>query len=237
MQTNFLFGADSDQGTEPAELTKDFIRRVSHAWPTINIPTPFGGCPLYDELHADSRILGSMPFAFYYNPYLAITLKNYDPIEYYDHLIDIHAASTSSRMLVRRLAHTPHPKLRFVHVVRTYLTRRDLARFRQFRQRLASDRQFMIFHEGGRVALPEFYHQLFEKKLGPYAELISRAERTPVLEEPVGLPAEATKLQVALTARKHRPRGALVHRARAPDPAAARLRRRASAPHAPERQG
>lgn len=197
LQTNFLFGADSDRGREPADLTKEFMRRVPHAWPAINIPTPFGGSPLYDKLHADGRILRSMPFAFYYNPYLAITLKNYNPIEYYDHLIDIHAVSVSRSMLIRRLVNTSHPKLRFAHAVRTYLTRRDLARFRQFRQRLASDRQFRIFHQGGRVALPEFYRRLFEWKLGPYAELISRRESTPILEEPVGPPAQSTRFQVA----------------------------------------
>jgi hypothetical protein len=40
----------------------------------------------------------------------------------------------------------------------------------------------LSFHEGRSAALPEFHQQRFEARMGAYAELIPRAERTPVLD-------------------------------------------------------
>ena len=185
LQANFLFGADVDRGREPVELTKEFIQQLPAVWPTINIPTPFGGTPLQEAYLAEGRILEQMPFAFYYNPYLAITLKHYDPVDYYDNLIDMHAVLTSGRMLARRLAtDTPTP-VRFVHALRTLGTRSELAAFRGIRRMLLRNRQFRAFHEHRIGNLPDYYHQLFERRLGRFAELISRADRVPVLGDGV----------------------------------------------------
>jgi hypothetical protein len=185
LQANFLFGSDTDRGEEPVGLTKEFIRRLPLAFPAVNIPTPFGSTPLYDKYMAEGRILKSLPFAFYYNPYLAITLKNYGPLEYYDHLIDIYSVASSNAMLTRRLLTGTHFPVRFVHALRTFGLREDLAELRRLRTLLASDAQFRAFHEGRSYTLPEFYHWRFEQRLGVYAELVSRGERIPVLGEPV----------------------------------------------------
>ena len=80
LQANFIFGLDTDRGDEPVELTKEFMDRTPFVWPTINIPVPFGGTPLHDNLLAAGRVLTAMPFAFYYTPYLVTTLKHYDPV-------------------------------------------------------------------------------------------------------------------------------------------------------------
>jgi hypothetical protein len=154
LQANFLFGADSDQGSSPVTLTKEFIRRLPLVWPTINIPTPFGGTPLHEAYVADGRILTGLPFAFYYNPYLAITLKHYDPIRYYDHLIDMHEVIASTTMLRRRLLFRSRPLVRFIHALRTLAARSELAEFRRLRQRLVTDRAFLAFHEGASDELP-----------------------------------------------------------------------------------
>jgi hypothetical protein len=163
-------------------LTKAFIWRLPSVWPTINIPTPFGGTPLYEQYRGKGRILESLPFAFYYNPYLAITLKHYHPLSYYDHLIDIHELITANRMLARRLLTDARPAVRFVHTLRTIATRRELAAFRRIRRMLGADAQALAFHLGRSDVLPEVYHALYERRLGPYAELISRRDRHPVLE-------------------------------------------------------
>ena len=102
LQANFMFGTDVDEGEEPVELTKEFIRRTPFVWPTINIPVPFGGTPLYETHLAEDRILKSMPFSFYYLPFRVTTLKNYDPIEYYEKLVEIHVEATTHRMLLDR---------------------------------------------------------------------------------------------------------------------------------------
>ncbi len=185
LQANFIFGTDVDRGDDPVELTKEFIRRLPFVWPTVNIPTPFGGTPLYEKCLAEDRILKSMPFTFYYNPYLVITLTNYHPIEYYDHLIDICTLTASNSMLLRRLLAETRPGIRFVHTLRALSVRGNLAEYRRIRNMLATDAQFRAFHEGRSDTLPEFYHWQFEQRLGAYAELVSRAERMPVLDEPV----------------------------------------------------
>lgn len=189
IQVNFLFGNDTDQGEEPVTLTKEFITRLPEVWPTINIPSPFGGTPLYEQWRRAGRILEAMPFAFYYNPYLAITVKHYEPLRYYDHLIDIHVALGSTRMLARRLTTGAAPTVRFIHSLRTFAARRELAAFRRIRAMLESDDRFLAFHEGRSDTLPEFYHRLFEKRLGRYAELVPRAARRPLLEEPPAVAA------------------------------------------------
>ncbi|MCI0431133.1 MAG: hypothetical protein L0210_11405 [Rhodospirillales bacterium] len=179
MQANFLFGADVDRGLEPVELTKEFIRRLPLVWPTINIPTPFGATPLYARYVAEGRILRPLPFAFYYNPYLAITLKHYDPVAYYDHLIDMHDVMASRRMLTKRLLARSRPAVRFIHGLRTFAARRELAAFRHVRTQLVTDPAFKAFHEGRSKKLPAYYHWMVHARLGHYADLLSPADLTP----------------------------------------------------------
>lgn len=180
LQANLLFGTDIDSGTEPVELTKEFMRLLPFVWPGINIPTPYGGTPLYDQYLLEGRILEEMPISLYFAPYLVTTLKHYDPLEYYDHLIDIYEVMTSGRMLYERIRpRAPFP-VRAGHFLRTFAMRQELAEQRRVRAMLATDPQFRAFHEGRPVALPEFYHRLYERRLGRYAELISRQERIPM---------------------------------------------------------
>ena len=57
--------------------------------------------------------------------------------------------------------------------------------FRRLRDLLRTDRELRRFHEGRSTTLPELYHREYERMLGPYASLMSRADRTPEL---AGLP-------------------------------------------------
>jgi hypothetical protein len=197
LQANFLFGLDGDCGAEPVELTKEFIRRSARVWPTINIPTPLGGTPLFDQMHRDGRVLKAMPLALYFTMHYPVTtLKHYHPIEFYGHLIDIYDTIGSGRMLARRMGARTAYYLRFLNSVRALSSRADARVFRAVRRRLAADPQLLAFHEGRSAALPEFHHQRFEARMGVYAELIPRAERAPVLD-PI-LPALVGRSSVTL---------------------------------------
>lgn len=184
LQANFMFGTDVDRGDEPVELTKEFMRRLPFVWPTINIPTPFGGTPLYDRCLAQGRILRSMPFSFYYTPYLVTTLENYHPIDYYEKLTDMYGFMTSGAMIARRLVAEAPPTLRMLHVLRSLAMKKFLAAFRRIKGLLKTDLEFRAFHEGRSSALPEYYRRVYERKLGKYASLLSPAERTPELGVP-----------------------------------------------------
>jgi radical SAM superfamily enzyme YgiQ (UPF0313 family) len=181
LQANFIFGLDTDQGDEPIELTKRFMDRAPFAFPTINIPVPFGGTPLHDQLAANNRILTTMPFSFYYAPYLVTTLKHYDPITYYQKLTDLYTHAASPHMLQRRLQTTTHRTIRHVHRARTASFRNDITSFNNIIHMLRTDPQFRAFHEGTTTTLPAYYHHTNNRMLGRYAELLTPTERTPDL--------------------------------------------------------
>ncbi len=181
LQANFLFGSDDDAGTGPADATIEFIRRTPFVWPNVNIPTPYGGTPLFDRYRAEGRILPAMPLACYCAPYLATTLKHYEPEEYYGQLLRIHEASVTWRVLARRLATRAPAGIRLLHLLLTLSHRGQIAETRRVLHLLRTDRAFRSFHEGRAVPLPAFYHRRYEQRLGKYAELISREERIPLL--------------------------------------------------------
>ncbi len=189
LQANFIIGLDTDKGDEPVELTKEFMTRTPFVWPTLNIPVPFGGTPLYSRLKAEERILTSMPFSFYYAPYLVMTLKNYDPVTYYEKLIELLEHCCSSKMLKQRMASTTRRRVKIIHWTRTASTRAWIKAYRTILQMLRSDREFRAFHEGRSPVLPAFYHQMYERMLGAYAELISRRDLVPDLSH--GVPRES----------------------------------------------
>ena len=184
LQANFLFGTDHDSGREPADLTIDFIRQLPFIWPNVNTPTPYGGTPLFDQYVAEGRVLRRLPLAFYCAPYLATTLKNYDPPAYYRQLIRIHEAATDGRALLRRVAARNLLGIRLAHLSQTLSYRTQLGEMRRVARMLEEDPQFRAFHDNRPAPLPEFYHRRFEQRLGRYAELIGRDERQPVMDAP-----------------------------------------------------
>lgn len=148
LQANFIFGLDSDRGNEPVELTKQFMLRTPFVWPTLNIPVPFGGTPLHAEYLRNRRILDAMPFGFYYAPYLVTTLKHYDPVTFYEKLIDLLRFSSSPEMLQRRWRNAPNRLVGRVNWARTMRTRAEIGIYRKLRDQLRTDQAFREFHEG-----------------------------------------------------------------------------------------
>ncbi len=189
-QGNFVLGTDADSGRDPAELTREFIRRNPHVWPGINIPTPFGGTPLFDDLLDSDRVLRELPFLFYYNPYLVFVPKHYGVIEYYDLLIEVFAEMNTAGSWRRRLGNGTHWLVKAIHSVQAAGAWSEIKEFKRIRQMLASDANFLAFHERRSDRLPDFYHQRFEQRLGRYAELLEPDERRPHFETDASLKIE-----------------------------------------------
>jgi len=124
-----------------------------------------------------------MPFCFYYAPYLVTTLKNYEPVTYYEKLLELFSFSSSNTMLKRRLKSASNRKIKLIHWGRTISTKAANNSYQRILEMLRSDPQFRAFHEGQSEVLPEFYHKEYERMLGPYAELLSQADRAPNLEQ------------------------------------------------------
>ncbi len=179
---NFIFGLDGDIGDEPVDMTKEFIRQTPHSWPAVNIPSPFGGTPLHDRIGDEGRILKEMPFAFYSTPYLAITLKNYDPETYYSKMAEISDLTSSDEMMEKRLKFSPGFKFKAIYKLRRTGEKYFTNFYKGMVERLRTDKKFRAFHEQENEQLPEYYHQEFDRRLGAYATLIPREERTPNTE-------------------------------------------------------
>jgi radical SAM superfamily enzyme YgiQ (UPF0313 family) len=181
IQANFMFGLDVDKGDEPVELTKEFAARVPFVMPNFNIPVPFGNTPLYERYISEGRILTAMPFTFYYMPYLVYMVKNYSTTAFYEKLIDMVSYISSGSMLLKKLKKEPAPFSSGYNIVKTLSNRQIIGRLRDILNLLNSDKQFRAFHEHETDVLPEFYHRLYERSLGPYASLLSHEERKPIL--------------------------------------------------------
>lgn len=186
LQANFIFGTDGDKGEEPVNMTCEFIRRTPFVWPTLNIPVPFGGTPLYDRLLAEGRILEEIPFAFYYMPYLTIRPLHYDPLSYYDLLIRLYRTVGSARLLLRRVASARTRGLGGLHTLRTLGVRNELGRLKAIRARIARDSELRAFLEGRSRQLPAFYRERLKQRLGRYSELLTEDDLRPRLERPGG---------------------------------------------------
>lgn len=177
---NFIFGLDHDAGEEPFELTKEFILHLPFVWTSLNTPVPFGGTPLYDARLQDGRLLQKMPFIFYTLPYLAIILKNYDPISYYQKLVEIYDLVSSREMIQRRRKASQHWTVNIAHYVRSFTARQRLAGFEAILYHLKADQDFLDFHTGKHDRLPSFYKDIYREKLGEYYELVPLEECQPL---------------------------------------------------------
>lgn len=186
LQANFIFGTDGDIGSEPAELTCEFVRRLPFVWPTINIPVPFAGTPLYDRYLADGRVLETMPFAFYYAPFVVVRPLHYSTVELYDNLIKIFEAVSSPRLLARRLRTSSSPGFAAMNFLRTMAVISETKSLRKLRDAVANDPEMSAFHDGVSTVLPGYYRRQLKKKLGPYTELFDEDDLTPRLEPASG---------------------------------------------------
>jgi hypothetical protein len=183
LHTNFIFGLDVDKGEEPITLTKEFMKRTPYVWPVLNIPVPFGGTPMHDDYAAAGRILPALPFCFYCAPYLTIIIKNYDPITYYEKLIELTAFPVTKDLQKRRIKSSSNWRVEMLNRIWAISSHTQIKLYQNILKQLQSDTQMRDFHEGKSKKLPDFYHQEYKRILGPYATTLSLQERTPDLTQ------------------------------------------------------
>jgi hypothetical protein len=167
-QANFVFGTDADSGSEPVDLTREFIRRVPYAWPAVAIPTPFGDTELFRVRRSQNRILGTMPFALYYKPYLNFIPLHYSSIEYYEHFVALLQAIVSTRRFFAAVATSMPWRAKAIHAVQRFGVQTDLRRAQGILARLRRDGHLRRYHEGGQPELPQYYHEILRQRLGRY---------------------------------------------------------------------
>src|SRR5205823_9859757 len=99
VQTNFVVGLDCDEGPEPFELTKEFLRRTPGAFPGFSLLSAFGrAAPINLDLQRDGRVL---PFPFHFldnNRAMNVRPRNYSWPAFYDQVIDLTRRSEERRV-------------------------------------------------------------------------------------------------------------------------------------------
>ncbi len=175
LQTNFVLGLDCDEGPEPFELTKKFIDASPAAFPGYSLLTSFGqAAPLNLEYQEEGRVLG-FPFHFLNNNHaMNLKPKNYEWVEFYDHVIDLTKYSFSKRAIWRRLKANSGRIPRIMNVVRAVSSegKGRIQYYTTVRDRLESDSKFRDYFEGESTVLPTFYVDRVRKDLGPLWEFL-----------------------------------------------------------------
>jgi hypothetical protein len=169
LQTNFVFGLDSDSGDEPFELTKKFIDLSPASFPGYSLLTAFGeAAPLNKQYQEESRVL---PFPFHFlNNHLAMNVKprNYDWVDFYDHVIDITEYSFSRKAVYRRVVANRGVTPKLLNLVRAISWEGSgrIKFFKKIRTLLKTDISFADYFEGNSTELPQFYTDIIKKDLG-----------------------------------------------------------------------
>lgn len=188
IQVNFVLGLDTDIADEPFELTKEFLLRTPFAFPNVHIPMAFGGTPLYTTFLKEGRILKTMPFTFYSQPYLTLILKNYDPPSYFQKMVDLYSVLTSDKLLRMRLTANIHWIVKALNYHRTFVVGGILTALQETLKRLQTDSHYLAFHSGETQVLPEVYITAYKRQLGRYAELMPIEESQPLLTDEAVIP-------------------------------------------------
>ena len=169
LQVNFVFGLDSDFGSDPFELTKKFLDLSPGSFPGYSLLSAFGqAAPLNLEYMEEDRVL---PFPFHFlNNHLAMNVKpkNYDWIRYYDHLIDITEYTFSWKAIFKRIAANSGNVPKWLNFVRA-ISHEGSGRikfYKQIRDNLKNDPSFRDYFEGNSTQLPQFYLDIIKKDLG-----------------------------------------------------------------------
>ncbi len=169
VQTNFVLGLDSDEGSDPFALTKNFIDLAPAAFPAYSLLSAFGqAAPLNLGYQQEGRVL---PFPFHFlnnNHAMNVKPKNYAWPEFYDHVIDVSAYSFSRRAIANRFRASTARLPRWLNVVRAISSEGfgRLKFYREVRRRLDEDQPFRDYFEGKTTELPQFYIDIIKRDLG-----------------------------------------------------------------------
>jgi len=170
VQTNHIFGLDSDEGSAPFDLTKRFLDLSPGAFPAYSMLSAFGqAAPLNLEFQRANRVM-PFPFHFLSNIQMNIKPKNYSWLEFYDHLIDVTRYSYSPRLIFRRMLANGETIPRWLNVVRGLSSERfgRIKYFTQMRRRLNTDRSVQRFLEQETMEIPQYFVEIIRKDLGEF---------------------------------------------------------------------
>ncbi len=173
VQTNFVLGLDSDEGSEPFELTKRFLDMTPGTFPGYSLLSAFGqAAPINLEYQRANHVL---PFPFHFldnNHAMNVKPKNYSWPEFYQNVIDLTKYTFTWSAILKRFKATGAVKPRLMNVLRA-VSSEGFGRIKYFtevRRLLRSDVQFRRYFDQQTTDLPQFYKDIIRKDLGPLWE-------------------------------------------------------------------
>ncbi|MCK9458185.1 MAG: radical SAM protein [Proteobacteria bacterium] len=175
IQSNFIFGLDTDEGDTPLRLTRELCSRVPSIWPNVNLPMAFAGTPLHKQLMKQDRLL-PMPFSFCVNPYLTIVPKNYDIEDFYLRFTNFIAFVTNRASLSKRIQGRALLE-KIVHVFRSGAMKLDLVQMNRILKEIRKDKGFRRFHSGESKILPQYYLRKTQEFFGQLYSMFSPEEQ------------------------------------------------------------
>ena len=169
IQTNFVLGLDTDEGSEPFELTKKFLDLTPGAFPGYSLLSAFGqAAPVNLEYQRAGNVL---PFPFHFldnNHAMNVKPKNYTWPEFYQNVIDLTKYTFTWNKIMRRFGANGAIKPRLMNLLRA-VSSEGFGRIKYFtevRRLLRTDRQFRGFFEKETTDIPPFYTEIVKKDLG-----------------------------------------------------------------------
>jgi Radical SAM superfamily len=171
VQANFVLGLDSDQGSEPFELTKKFVDLTPGVFPGFSLLSAFGkAAPLNLDFQRQGRLL---PFPFHFlnnNHAMNVMPKNYTWAEFYDHVVDLTQYTFSWPRIYRRLRANHSFIPAWMNVVRA-VSAEGFGRVqfhKKIRRLLDTDSSMQRYFHGESTVLPAFYREHVRRDLGPF---------------------------------------------------------------------
>ena len=200
LQANFVLGLDCDEGNGPFELTREFLDRAPGAFPAYSMLTSFGrGAPLNLQYQNEHRVIG-FPFQFLNNSgAMNVKPKNYEWIDFYDRMIELHEFSFSKRAIGRRFKANGRFIPRVMNVVRA-ISSEGWGKHKYFttvRKNLTDDKQFRDFFEQESDIVPPFFADKVKDSLGPLWDWLPNKEIT---HDPYAYAKKEGSIAVAATA-------------------------------------
>lgn len=191
VQTNFMFGLDSDCGEEPFELTKRFIDLAPAAYPSFALLSIYGqGVRSNISYETDDRII---PFPFHLMRSvhtLNIVPKHYTWEEFYIHFIDLLQYSFSSRSMYRRFNANKMMVPRWIILLLSLTIGGSgkISSLSSMLKNLQKEPEFRAFVERKTNRVPRFIIEKVRHDLGPLWEWLpdkSLSYRSDILSNPL----------------------------------------------------
>jgi hypothetical protein len=190
VQTNFMFGLDSDCGSDPFELTKRFIDLAPAAYPSYALLSVYGqGVRSNINYETENRII---PFPFHLMRSvhtLNIIPKHYTWESFYRHFIDLLNYSFSTKSMYRRFNANKMTAPRWLTLLLS-LTIGGAGKIRTLSSildNLQKEPEFQSFVKKETDTVPQFMIDTVRKDLGPLWEWLpnkSLSYNSDILSDP-----------------------------------------------------